>query len=86
MIEQKILIRNLNAPEKMGSIEQICCGKTATLTENNMKVKEFYCESKLIKNNRKDTIKNCQLSKETLKKIKENILFNCDARVEMRGS
>jgi P-type E1-E2 ATPase len=32
MIEQKILIRDLNAPEKMGSIEQICCGKTATLT------------------------------------------------------
>jgi hypothetical protein len=26
------------------------------------------------------------LSRETLKKIKENILFNCDARVEMKGS
>jgi Ca2+-transporting ATPase len=38
MIEQKILVRNLDAPEKMGSIEQICCGKTATLTQNEMKV------------------------------------------------
>lgn len=51
-----------------------------------MKVKEFYCESKMIKNNRKDTLLKCELSKETLKKIKENILFNCDARVEMKGS
>lgn len=32
MINQSILVRDLNAPEKMGSIEELCCSKTATLT------------------------------------------------------
>tara|TARA_B110000285_G_C15120297_1_gene616700 strand:- start:1161 stop:1835 length:675 start_codon:yes stop_codon:yes gene_type:complete len=38
MIKQQILVRDLNAPEKMGSIEELCCSKTATLTQNKMKV------------------------------------------------
>jgi len=38
MKEDGILVRNLNAPEVMGSVEEICTGKTATLTKNDMKV------------------------------------------------
>lgn len=38
MYKQKILVRNLEAPEKMGGIQEICCGKTGTLTKNEMKV------------------------------------------------
>lgn len=38
MIKQSILVRDLNAPEKMGSIDELCCSKTATLTQNKMKV------------------------------------------------
>ena len=70
----------------MGSIEEICCGKTATLTKNDMKVHSFYVESRMIKNSRKDTFNNCMLKPETIRRIKESILFNTDARVEMRGS
>jgi Ca2+-transporting ATPase len=28
----KILVKNLQAPETMGEIEEICCGKTGTIT------------------------------------------------------
>jgi len=51
-----------------------------------MKVKHFYCESREIKNSRKDTLFNCELSHESIKRIKECILFNTDARVEMVGT
>lgn len=33
-----ILVKNLNSPEVMGSVEEICTGKTGTLTKNEMKV------------------------------------------------
>jgi P-type E1-E2 ATPase len=38
MKDDKILVRNLNSPEVMGSVEEICTGKTATLTKNEQKV------------------------------------------------
>lgn len=62
MIKQSILIRKLDAPEKMGSLEVLCCSKTATLTKNHMKVSEFYIESRPIKNSRKDTMFNSDLT------------------------
>jgi len=83
MYKQKILVRNLEAPEKMGGIQEICCGKTGTLTKNEMKVSQFFSENRLIINNRKDTLLQCDLSEEALLRIQESILYNCDARVEM---
>lgn len=38
MYKEKILVRKLDAPEKMGKITDILCGKTGTLTKNKMKV------------------------------------------------
>lgn len=55
MYSENILVRKLDAPERLGSVDEICCGKTATLTKNKMSVAEFYCESKHIRNSRKDT-------------------------------
>lgn len=34
----KILVKNLNSPEVMGSVDEICTGKTNTLTKGDMKV------------------------------------------------
>ena len=34
MKDDAILVRNLNSPEVMGQVEEICTGKTATLTKN----------------------------------------------------
>ena len=78
-----ILVRNLEAPEKMGTIEEIICGKTGTLTSGKMKMACYAIEKKKIKNSRKNTLLNCELSEKTIELIKECILYNCDARVEM---
>lgn len=51
-----------------------------------MKVSRFYCESTMVKNARKDTFNNCELSWEAKRRIKECILFNTEARVEMVGT
>jgi magnesium-transporting ATPase (P-type) len=74
----------LDAPEKMGSIEEICCGKTGTITTGNMKVAQFHCEkNEVIKNTRKNTLLNCELTEPTLRLIQESIMYNCEARIEM---
>jgi len=66
MYEDKLLVRKLDAPEKMGSIEEILCGKTGTITTGDMKVSQFICQGPEVKNNtRKDTLLNCNLSLET---------------------
>lgn len=41
---------------------------------------------KRIKNARNNTLLNCELSKDTLERIKESIMFNCSARIEMDAS
>jgi Ca2+-transporting ATPase len=83
MYQNKILVRKLDAPEKLGQIDDLLCSKTGSVTTAQMKVAEFYCESKPIKNTRKNTFLHCDLNPNTLDKIKSGILYNCDARVEM---
>lgn len=38
MKEDQLMIKNLEACETMGTVTEICTGKTATLTNNNMSV------------------------------------------------
>jgi magnesium-transporting ATPase (P-type) len=38
MKDDSILVKNLNSPEVMGSVEEICTGKTSTLTKGDMRV------------------------------------------------
>lgn len=38
MKDDGVLVRNLNSPEVMGKVEEICTGKTGTLTTGDMKV------------------------------------------------
>lgn len=84
MYNDNILVRKLDAPEKMGAIEEICCGKTGTITTGNMKVAQFHCEkTEVIKNTRKNTLLNCELSGLALRFIQESILYNCESRIEM---
>lgn len=83
MFAQKILVKKLDAPEKMAGVTDICIGKTGTITKGSMDVKTFFCESKEIKNSRKNTLLHCDLSPNMLERIKEGILYNCEARVEM---
>jgi len=62
MNADKILVRKLDAPEKMGAVEEICCGKTGTITSAQMRVAQFFCEQRSVKNTRKNTILHCELS------------------------
>ena len=42
MKKDKILVRNLASPEVMGGVDEICTGKTGTLTTGDMKVAQIY--------------------------------------------
>src|SRR5438045_2633030 len=43
-----LLLKNLEACETMGTVSEICVGKTATLTKNDMTVNSFYIGGKFI--------------------------------------
>jgi P-type Ca2+ transporter type 2C len=78
-----ILVRNLDSPEIMAGVEEICTGKTSTLTAGDMKVKAWFTENKFITNDHDHKLFQCQLSENSIALIKDCILFNCDSRVEM---
>ncbi len=78
-----ILVRNLDSPEMMGKVDEIITGKTGTLTKSEMKVDQFYAQSILIRNTRKNTLFNCELFDHVIDLIQESILYNNDARIEM---
>mmetsp|Transcript_18407 Transcript_18407/g.28237 ORF Transcript_18407/g.28237 Transcript_18407/m.28237 type:complete len:222 (+) Transcript_18407:995-1660(+) len=86
MFKDRILIRQLDAPEKMGGVDEILCGKTGTITEGQMRVSQFHCESRKIKNSRKDTFLNCELHPETVERVKDCIMYNSEAKVEMTAT
>lgn len=59
MKDDGVLIKNLNTPEVNARINQIIIGKTGTLTKgDNLKVTQFYVQSKIIQNKRVDTLFN----------------------------
>lgn len=43
-----LLIKNLEACETMGVVSEICVGKTATLTKNDMTVNSFYVAGRMV--------------------------------------
>jgi len=44
--EDRILVKQLDAPEKMGEVNEILVGKTSTITTGDMKIGQFLCEDK----------------------------------------
>jgi P-type Ca2+ transporter type 2C len=43
MYRDGLLIQKTDATEKMGGVEEVCCGKSGTLTVGKLKVGKFYC-------------------------------------------
>ena len=72
----------MGAPETLGYIREICTGKTATLTKNDMTVNSFYTVGKTIEN-RDNALFSSDLSDPVIEIIKDCIILNCDSRVEM---
>ncbi len=62
---------------------EICTGKTATLTKNDMSVNSFYTGSEFILNRELNTLTQCNLNATLLQTLKDAIIYNCDARIEM---
>jgi len=58
--KDKILVRDLKAPEKMGEITEILCGKTGTMTTEEMEVISCFAQNCHLKMFRKNTIRNCE--------------------------
>lgn len=83
MKDEEILVKHPDSLEKMGGVEEICTGKTATLTENKMSVHAIYTQSRLIQNTKKNTFVNSDLYDDVISLVTESVLYNCDARIEM---
>lgn len=82
MKKDNLVVKRLEAPESLGYIHQICTGKTATLTKNDMTVNRFYIEDKSIENF-DNALHHSGLNLKNVELLKQIIILNCDARVEM---
>lgn len=78
-----VLVRDLSSVEEAGILSDICMGKTGTMTTEDMEVDSFYTQQLNIQNSRKNTFMNCQLDSTIMEKIKESIIFNSQAHIEM---
>lgn len=83
MKKDKILVKNMNSPETMGTVNEIMCGKTSTLTKGEMQVTEFYVSRRRIKNTKKNTFLNSDIDENLVRIAVDCILFNTTARIEM---
>jgi magnesium-transporting ATPase (P-type) len=83
MKRDNLLVKNLEACETMGTVTDICTGKTATLTNNEMQVNAIYT-AKLFSNVKENsTLDNIGLPRNIVDLVKDVIILNCDSRVEM---
>jgi Ca2+-transporting ATPase len=56
-----VLVRDLEAVETAGLLDDICLGKTGTMTTEDMSVVSFYTQGAFVLNSRKNTLLNCDL-------------------------
>jgi len=81
--KDNILIRDLQAPERLGLVNEICIGKTGTMTTEDMKVVSFYIQNAFHKNDRLNSIHKCSINEQILQLLYESIVFNSSAYIEM---
>lgn len=83
MKNDNLLVKNLEACETMGTVTNICTGKTATLTKNDMTVHSFYLTRRFINANQGFNLKKSDIPTSAIDILKDCIIYNCESRVEM---
>ena len=78
-----VLVRDLESVQHVGLLTDLCLGKTGTMTTEEMEVVNFYAQNIFVLNSRKNTLLNCNLDNSILDKIKESIVYNSGAYIEM---
>ena len=78
-----ILVRDLEAVEQVGLVQELCLGKTGTMTTEEMEVVNFYTQDIFVLNSRKNTFLNCDLDPAISQKIIESVVYNSQAYIEM---
>lgn len=82
MKKDHLLVKKLEAPENLGFIRDIWTGKTATLTNNDMTVNQFYIGERTF-DNVGETLNSGRIHPNLVEILKSCIVMNNDARVEM---
>ena len=80
MKRDNLLVKRVEACETLGYVKEICTGKTATLTKNDMTVKQFYSGYKTIDNYDRSLL---NLNATIREVLVDAIIMNNDARIEM---
>lgn len=78
-----VLVRDVASVEQAGQINELCLGKTGTMTTEEMEVVNFYTQDIFVKISKKDTFLNCDLDQTIIDKITESIVYNSQAFIEM---
>jgi len=81
MQNEQVLVKNIESPEIMGGVEEICTGKTSTLTTGDMYVDKMHVFGKLLTD--PNEIFESRFNKECENILNDCIFFNSTARVEM---
>jgi len=81
--EDKVLVKNVESPQMMGRVQNICCGKTSTLTTGEMEVKAFYLNTRLIPTKFKNQLVLSDFDDDFVQLVRDCIIFNSSARVEL---
>lgn len=82
MKRDNLLVKKQEACETLGYIKEICTGKTATLTKNDMSVKQFYTVQRTFENHGK-ALTQAGLENKVVEIIQDCIILNNDSKVEM---
>lgn len=78
-----VLVRELDSPERIGCVDEICTGKTGTLTTEDMIVTCFHVSNLFIINARKDTLMKSHMDSNVRDILTENIIYNSSSHIEI---
>jgi magnesium-transporting ATPase (P-type) len=83
MKKDNLLVKNMEACETMGTVNNICTGKTATLTKNDMTVSAIYTARQSLPVDQKFNFKKTTIPQTVVDILRDCIIYNCESRVEM---